>query len=77
VRTRLYLSAWRRRGTEATSGCGIYLSTDAGRRFRRVARVAGVSAVAFDLRNYLVAYAALDRTLLRSADGGVTWQLPG
>jgi len=39
--------------------------------------VAGVSAVAFDLRNYLVAYAALDRTLLRSADGGVTWQLPG
>ena len=56
---------------------GLYLSTDAGRRFRRVARVAGVSAVAFDLRNYLVAYAALDRTLLRSADGGVTWQLPG
>jgi photosystem II stability/assembly factor-like uncharacterized protein len=56
---------------------GLYLSTDAGRTFRHVARVAGVSAVAFDLRNYLIAYAALRRTLLRSADGGVTWALPG
>jgi hypothetical protein len=55
---------------------GLYLSTTAGRSFRRVARVPGVSAVAFDLRNYLVAYAALGRTLLRSADGGVSWSLP-
>ena len=56
---------------------GLYLSTNAGRSFRRVARVTDVSAVAFDLRNYLVAYAAAGTTLLRSADGGVTWQLPG
>jgi hypothetical protein len=56
---------------------GLALSTDAGRTFRRVAHVQGVSAVAFDLRNYLVCYAATGRTLLRSADGGVTWELPG
>ena len=36
----------------------------------------GVSAVAFDLRNYLVCYAAAGHTLLRSADGGVTWSIP-
>jgi photosystem II stability/assembly factor-like uncharacterized protein len=56
---------------------GLYLSTNAGRTFIRVVRVSGVSAVAFDLRNHLVAYAATGRTLLRSADGGVTWELPG
>ena len=56
---------------------GLHLSTNAGRTFRRVARVSGVSAVAFDLRNYLVAYAATGQTLLRSADGGATWELPG
>ena len=41
-----------------------------------MARVAGVSAVAFDLRNHLICYAATGRTLLRSADGGVTWSIP-
>jgi photosystem II stability/assembly factor-like uncharacterized protein len=56
---------------------GLHLSTNGGRTFRRVAHVAGVSAVAFDLRNYLVAYASAGRTLLRSADGGVTWDVPG
>lgn len=55
---------------------GLALSTNAGKTFRRVARVQGVSAVAFDLRNYLVCYAAAGHTLLRSADGGVTWELP-
>jgi photosystem II stability/assembly factor-like uncharacterized protein len=55
---------------------GLYLSTTSGRLFHRVVRVRGVSAVAFDLRNYLVAYAATRGTLLRSADGGVTWELP-
>ena len=38
--------------------------------------MAGVTAVAFDLRNYLICYAATGRTLLRSADGGVTWSIP-
>ena len=56
---------------------GLHLSMNGGRTFRRVAHVAGVSAVAFDLRNYLVAYASAGRTLLRSADGGVTWDVPG
>src|SRR6478672_3113984 len=55
---------------------GLAVSTNAGKTFRRVARVQGVSAVAFDLRNYLVCYAAAGHTLLRSADGGVTWELP-
>ena len=55
---------------------GLALSTNAGRTFRRVTRIKGVSAVAFDLRNYLVCYAAAGHTLLRSADGGVTWELP-
>ena len=55
---------------------GLALSTNAGKTFRRVARIKGVSAVAFDLRNYLVCYAAAGHTLLRSADGGVTWELP-
>jgi photosystem II stability/assembly factor-like uncharacterized protein len=55
---------------------GLLLSTNQGRTFRRVARVHGVSAVAFDLRNYLIGYAATGRTLLRSADGGVTWSIP-
>lgn len=55
---------------------GLALSTNAGKTFRRVARIKGVSAVAFDLRNYLVCYAAAGHTLLRSADGGVTWEVP-
>ena len=55
---------------------GLALSTNAGKTFRRVARIKGVSAVAFDLRNYLVCYAAAGHTLLRSADGGVTWEPP-
>ena len=55
---------------------GLLLSTNQGRTFRRVARVPDVSAVAFDLRNYLICYAATGRTLLRSADGGVTWSIP-
>ena len=55
---------------------GLALSTNAGKTFRRVDRIKGVSAVAFDLRNYLVCYAAAGHKLLRSADGGVTWDVP-
>ena len=53
---------------------GIELSTNAGRSFTRVASVVGVRAVAFDLRNWRLAYAATaDGRLLRSDDGGLTW----
>jgi hypothetical protein len=53
---------------------GIELSTNAGHSFTRVASVAGVRAVAFDLRNWRLAYAATaDGRLLRSDDGGLTW----
>jgi len=53
---------------------GIELSTNAGRSFTRVASVAGVRAIAFDLRNWRLAYAATaDGRLLRSDDGGLTW----
>ena len=47
---------------------------NAGRSFTQVASVAGVRAVAFDLRNWRLAYAATsDGRLLRSDDGGLTW----
>lgn len=53
---------------------GIELSRDAGRSFTRVARVSGVRAIAFDLRNWRLAYAAASGgRLLRSDDGGRTW----
>ena len=58
----------------AASPTGIELSTNAGRSFTRVASVRGVRAVAFDLRNWRLAYAATaDGRLLRSDDGGATW----
>jgi photosystem II stability/assembly factor-like uncharacterized protein len=52
---------------------GIELSTDAGRSFTQVASIAGVGAIAFDLRNWRLAYAATAGRLLRSDDGGLTW----
>jgi photosystem II stability/assembly factor-like uncharacterized protein len=56
------------------SPTGIELSRNFGRTFATVARVSGVRAVAFDLRNWRLAYAALaDGRLLRSDDGGRTW----
>jgi photosystem II stability/assembly factor-like uncharacterized protein len=56
------------------SPAGIELSRDAGRSFTRVAAVPGVRALAFDFRNWRLAYAATaDGTLLRSDDGGRTW----
>ena len=57
------------------SARGIELSTNAGRTFRKVAGIGGVRALAFDLRNWRLAYAALPGgVLLRSDDGGRTWQ---
>ena len=56
------------------SPAGIELSRNFGRSFTRVASVAGVRAIAFDLRNWRLAYAALaSGRLLRSDDGGATW----
>ena len=58
------------------SPAGIELSTNAGRSFTQVASIAGVGAIAFDLRNWRLAYAATsDGRLLRSDDGGLTWDL--
>lgn len=58
----------------AASAAGIELSTNAGRSFTLVAPVRGVRAVAFDLRNWRLAYASTaDGRLLRSDDGGTTW----
>lgn len=57
----------------ATPG-GIELSRNRGRTFIRASTVAGVRAVAFDLRNARLAYASTsDGRLLRSDDGGRTW----
>jgi photosystem II stability/assembly factor-like uncharacterized protein len=53
---------------------GIELSRNFGRSFTHVASVTGVRAVAFDLRNWRLAYAALGNgRLLRSDDGGGSW----
>ncbi len=56
------------------SPAGIELSRNAGRTFRRVATTAGIRAIAFDFRNWRLAYAATaGGRLLRSDDGGSTW----
>jgi photosystem II stability/assembly factor-like uncharacterized protein len=56
------------------SPAGIELSRNFGRSFVTVAHVSGVRAIAFDLRDWRLAYAALaDGKLLRSDDGGATW----
>jgi photosystem II stability/assembly factor-like uncharacterized protein len=53
---------------------GIELSRNRGRTFIRASTVAGVRAVAFDLRNARLAYASTSGgRLLRSDDGGRTW----
>jgi photosystem II stability/assembly factor-like uncharacterized protein len=56
------------------SPAGIELSRNFGRSFTHVSSVAGVGAIAFDLRNWRLAYAALaNGQLLRSDDGGASW----
>ena len=57
------------------SPAGIDLSRDAGRTFTRVATTTGIRAIAFDFRNWHLAYAAAaGGRLLRSDDGGSTWE---
>jgi hypothetical protein len=59
------------------SASGIELSRNRGRTFIHASSVGGVRAIAFDLRNWRLAYAALPGArLLRSDDGGRTWDLP-
>ena len=56
------------------SPVGIELSKNFGRTFTHVAGVRDVRAIAFDLRNWRLAYAALaNGRLLRSDDGGSSW----
>jgi len=52
---------------------GIELSRNRGRTFIHASHVGGVRAVAFDLRNAQLAYASIAGILLRSDDGGRTW----
>ena len=53
---------------------GIELSRNRGRTFIHASSVGGVRAIAFDLRNWRLAYAATSAgRLLRSDDGGRTW----
>jgi photosystem II stability/assembly factor-like uncharacterized protein len=52
---------------------GIELSRNRGRTFSHASYVGEVRAVAFDLRNAQLAYASIPGMLLRSDDGGRTW----
>ncbi len=53
---------------------GIELSRDRGRTFIHASSVGDVRAIAFDLRNWRLAYASTSGgRLLRSDDGGRTW----
>lgn len=53
-------ATWQRLGYLPTEGSGI--------------EGASVAGIAFDAQNHQVIYAASDKGVLRSADGGVTWQ---
>jgi photosystem II stability/assembly factor-like uncharacterized protein len=58
------------------SAGGIELSRNRGRTFRRASSVGDVRAIAFDLRDAQLAYASTPGgRLLRSDDGGRTWDL--
>jgi photosystem II stability/assembly factor-like uncharacterized protein len=52
---------------------GIELSRNRGRTFIHASYAGEVGAVAFDLRNARLAYASVPGMLLRSDDGGRTW----
>jgi photosystem II stability/assembly factor-like uncharacterized protein len=73
---RLYLSAWRRRSTEATGGGGIFLSTDAGKNWRSVLdKDQHVYDVTADPRDPQVLYACgFESSAWRSTDRGEHWR---
>jgi hypothetical protein len=72
----LYLSAWRRRGAEATGGGGIYLSTDSGKSWRNVLdRDQHVYDVSTDPRDPKLLYACgFESSAWRSTDRGEHWR---
>jgi photosystem II stability/assembly factor-like uncharacterized protein len=72
---RLYLSAWRRCGTEATGGGGIYLSTDSGKSWRNVLdRDQHIYDVTADVRRPDTLYAGgFESSAWRSSDRGEHW----
>jgi photosystem II stability/assembly factor-like uncharacterized protein len=77
---RLYLAAWRRRGTEKSGGGGIYLSTDGGKNWRNVLDSdQHVYDVTADPRTPDTLYACgFESAAWRSTDRGRTWQrIPG
>ena len=77
---RLYLAAWRRRGSEKTAGGGIYLSTDAGNHWRSVLdQDQHVYDVTADPRAPGTLYACgFESSAWRSTDRGATWiRIPG
>jgi photosystem II stability/assembly factor-like uncharacterized protein len=62
-------------GNNQYSGsAGAYLSTDGGDSWQYVLQGGSIEAVEFALSNPDIAYAASDRTVYRSEDGGHTWE---
>jgi photosystem II stability/assembly factor-like uncharacterized protein len=78
--SRLYLAAWGRSTREGAADGGIYLSTDAGKTWRRVlGEDQHIYDVTIDDADPRVLYAAgFEQAAWRSADRGVTWKrIPG
>jgi photosystem II stability/assembly factor-like uncharacterized protein len=73
---RLYLAAWRRSGYDKEAGGGIYLSTNAGGKWKQVlARDQHVYDVTIDPRDKSVLYACgFESSAWRSTDRGLHWQ---
>jgi photosystem II stability/assembly factor-like uncharacterized protein len=73
---RLYLAAWGRSAREGALDGGIYLSTDAGAKWRRVlAEDQHVYDVTVDAKDPRILYACgFEQAAWRSADRGLTWK---
>ena len=73
---RLYLAAWRRGGYDKEAGGGIYLSTNAGGKWKQVlSRDQHVYDVTIDPRDKTVLYACgFESSAWRSTDRGLHWQ---
>jgi len=73
---RLYLAAWGRNATERAVGGGIFLSTDAGKTWRRVlSKDQHVYDITIDPRNPKVLFACgFESSVWRSDDSGETWR---